>query len=155
MQPKAVQPASRLHVRQSRGSGIFAPSRPERGWVCMATILLVDGDPLQAFLRVSLLQRQFGDVQRVDSAAEALCLVEQPNFAEHLRLVISAYLLPGLVGPAFVAELHERMPGLQVLVLGGNYEAARDYEGQRVSFLPGRAPSREMLKQAEQMLSTP
>jgi len=28
-------------------------------------------------------------------------------------------------------------------------------EGQRVSFLPGRAPSREMLKQAEQMLSTP
>jgi len=121
----------------------------------MAIILLVDGDPLQAFLRVSLLERQFGDVQRVDSAAEALCLVEQPKFAEDLRLVISGPLLPGLGGPAFVAELHERVPGVQVLVLGGNYEAARDYEGQQVSFLPGRAPSKEMLKQAEQLLAAP
>ena len=55
----------------------------------MATILLVDNDPLQAFLRKSILERRFDDVQRVGDAAEAFCLVEQPQFAENLGLVIS------------------------------------------------------------------
>ena len=45
------------------------------------TILLVDDDPLQAFVRKSILEKRFSDVLRVTGAAEALCLVEQPHFA--------------------------------------------------------------------------
>ena len=53
----------------------------------MATILLVDDDPLQAFVRKSTLEKRFHDVERVADAAEALCLVEQPQFAGGLGLV--------------------------------------------------------------------
>ncbi len=74
----------------------------------MATILIVDDDPLQAFLLMSLLGRQFGNVCRVNDAAEALCLIEQPEFAAKLSLVITGNHTPGIGGPAFVAELHAR-----------------------------------------------
>jgi DNA-binding NtrC family response regulator len=84
----------------------------------MSTILLVDSDPLQAFLCKSILERRFNDVQRVGDAAEALCLVEQHQFAEGLGLVISDQHMAGIGNPAFVAELHERLPKVPVLVLG-------------------------------------
>ena len=84
----------------------------------MTTILLVDNDPLQASLRKSILERRFSEVERVADAAEALCLVEQPQFAGHLGLVVSGLNMPGIGGPAFVAELHDRLPNVPVLVLG-------------------------------------
>jgi DNA-binding NtrC family response regulator len=102
----------------------------------MSTILIVDDDPLQASMLMSLLERQFGDVCRVNDAAEALCLIEQPGFAGKLRLVISRHHSPGIGGPAFVAELHARMPKLAVLVLGAAGEAATDYSDVPVAFIP-------------------
>ena len=119
----------------------------------MATILLVDNDPLQAFHRKSILERRFHDVQRVGDAAEALCLVEQPQFAGSLGLVISGQHMQGIGGPAFVAELHLRMPALPVLVLGKAGEVADDYAGEFVRFLPRPIASEEMLALAGQMLA--
>lgn len=119
----------------------------------MPTILLVDDDPLQAFLRKSLLERQFHDVERVAGAAEALCLVEQPEFAEKLALVIAGLHLPGIGGPAFVAELRARLPHLPVLVLGGADETPKDYEGDHIRFLSRPVASGDMLAAADQMLA--
>ena len=119
----------------------------------MATILLVDSDPLQAHLRRSILERRFPDVQRVGDAAEALCLVEQPQFAASLGLVISGQHMQGIGGPAFVAELHLRMPSLPTLVLGNNGEAADDYAGEFVRFLPRPVAGEEMLALAGEMLA--
>ena len=119
----------------------------------MATILLVDSDPLQAHQRRSILERRFPDVQRVGDAAEALCLVEQPQFAANLGLVISGQHMPGIGGPAFVAELHLRMPSLPILVLGSNGEAEDDYAGELLRFLPGPVAGEEMLALAGQMLA--
>jgi DNA-binding NtrC family response regulator len=119
----------------------------------MATILLVDDDPLQAFLRKSILERRFSDVRRVGDAAEALCLVEQPQFAMNLGLVISGHHMPGIGGPAFVAELHIRMPLLPVLVLGDAAEAADDYAGEGVRFLARPFAAQEMLETVDQMLA--
>jgi len=119
----------------------------------MPTILLVDNDPLQAFSRKSILERKFGDVQRVGDAAEALCLVEQPQFAGCLGLVISGLHMPGISGPAFVAELHERMPALPVLVLGGGGEIAGDYAGGWVRFLSRPCAGDEMLAAADELLA--
>ena len=121
----------------------------------MATILLVDNDPFQASLRKSLLDRAFRNVQRVGDPVEALCLVEQPRFAAKLALVISGHDTPILSGPAFVAELHTRMPFLPILVLGGNSDAAADYASDRVRFLSRSATSEEMLSLAGEMLSHP
>jgi CheY-like chemotaxis protein len=118
----------------------------------MATILLVDNDPMQASMRKSILERRFDSVERVGDAAEALCLVEQPQFAGQLRLVISGLSMPGIGGPAFVAELHERLPKVPVLVLGGSRELATDYQGGWVRFLPRPVAGKELLAVAGELL---
>jgi len=119
----------------------------------MATILLVDSDPLQAHQRRSILERRFPDVRRVGDAAEALCLVEQPQFAANLGLVISGQHMQGIGGPAFVAELHLRIPSLPVLVLGKAGEVAEDYCGECMRFLPWPVAGKEMLALADEMLA--
>ncbi len=119
----------------------------------MTTILLVDNDPLQASLRKSILERRFSKVERVADAAEALCLVEQPQFAGHLGLVVSGLNMPGIGGPAFVAELHDRLPNVPVLVLGSGGEAATDYTGGWVRFLPRPIAGEELLAVAGEMLA--
>ena len=118
----------------------------------MPTILLVDNDPLQAFLRKSLLERRFHDVQRVGDAADALCLVEQPQFASNLGLVISGLHMPGFGGPAFVAELHSRLPKVPILVLGSASEVAADYASTWIRFLARPFGLEEMLSHAGQLL---
>lgn len=118
----------------------------------MPTILLVDDDPLQAFARKSLLGKRFKDVQRAADAAEALCLLEQPQFAAKLGLVISGLHLPGITGPEFVAELHARQPKVPVIVLGNSSDVAGDYEEEGVCFLPQTAPSEAVLSVASALM---
>jgi CheY-like chemotaxis protein len=118
----------------------------------MSTILLVDNDPLQASVCKSILERRFNDVQRVGDAAEALCLVEQPQFAGRLGLVISDLNMPGIGSPAFVAELHERLPKVPILVLGGG-QAKSDYAGGWVRFLSRPFASEEILAAAGELLA--
>jgi DNA-binding NtrC family response regulator len=121
----------------------------------MTTILLVDDDPLQADLRKSMLERKFEHVARVNDAAEALCLVEQPQFAGHLDLVITGLNMPGVRGPAFVTELHERLPEMPVpvLVLGGGADTASDYDPKWVRFLPRPFAGEAILAAANEMLA--
>jgi CheY-like chemotaxis protein len=118
----------------------------------MATILLVDNDPMQASMRKAVLERRFRDVERVGDAAEALCLVEQPQFAGQLRLVISGLSMPGIGGPAFVAELHELLPRVPVLVLGADSESETDYKGGWVRFLPRPVAVNDLLSAADELL---
>jgi DNA-binding NtrC family response regulator len=119
----------------------------------MATILLVDNDPFQALQRKSILERRFQDVQRVGDASGALCLVEQPQFAGNLGLVISGEHMQGIGGPAFVAEMHTRLPNVPVLVLGIASEAETDYSGGWVRFLPRPFTDAEMLRAAGLLLA--
>ena len=119
----------------------------------MTTILIVDDDPLQASLMMSLLGRQFGSVCRVNDAAEALCLIEQPEFAGKLGLVITGHHTPGIGGPAFVAELRSRMPDLPVLVLGAAGAAPADYSDENVVFLSRSIGAEKMLAVTHQMLA--
>jgi DNA-binding NtrC family response regulator len=118
----------------------------------MTTILLVEDDPLQAFVRMSALEKRFSEVKRVSDAAEALCLIEQHVFSENLGLVIAGNHRPGLAGPEFVAELHARKPGLPVLVLGDAQETAGDYTGDNVRFLSKPVPAEEIASTISKML---
>ena len=118
----------------------------------MTTILLVENDPLQAFVRKSVLERKFPDVRRVADAAEALCLVEQPPFAGNLALVVSGHRVPGISGPAFVAELHTRMPSVPVLVLGNDEETAGEYAGDHVRYLRRPFTTDDLLAAVGQIL---
>jgi two-component system response regulator GlrR len=118
----------------------------------MTTILLVDDDPLQASLMLSLLGRRFGDVRRAGDAAEALCLIEEPEFASKLGLVITGNQMQGIGGPAFVNELRARMPHVPVLVLGAPGEAPREYTEAQVTFLAKPFAAERMLELTGQML---
>lgn len=113
----------------------------------------MDDDPLQAFVRKSILERRFSDVLRVTGAAEALCLVEQPQFSSNLGLVVSGHHLAGIGGPAFVAELHTRIPTLPVLVLGGIAGERGVYSGDHVGYLPHPVLAEELLALATRMLA--
>ena len=129
------------------------PRAAEDSGANMQTILLVDHDPLQALFRKSLLERRFRSVLRVADAAEALCLVEQPHFALSLGLVISPPAMPGIGGPEFVAELHERQPHVPVLVLGGSSEETnRDSHGGYVRYLTKPYADQDLLDVADEML---
>jgi DNA-binding NtrC family response regulator len=135
----------------------------------------VESDPLQGFLSKSILERQFLDVVRVSDAAEALCVVEQPQFARRLGLVIASHPMQGIGGPAFVAELHSRLPHIPILVLGdsGNPGPAAitstsqasiarvpeartsDLNGAWVRFLPRPFSMGQLLDLAREMLPQP
>jgi CheY-like chemotaxis protein len=119
----------------------------------MAKILLVDDDPLQAFGRKFALETRFHHVERAADAAEALCLIEQPLFAKNLDLVISGIRMPGISGPAFIAELHSRVPSIPVMVLESGFEGADDYAGGFVRFMPKPVANADMIVAADQMLS--
>jgi DNA-binding NtrC family response regulator len=118
------------------------------------TILLVEDDPLRAWVRKSALEKKFLDVQRVADPAEAFCMVEQPQFAGKLGLVIADLHMSGsLAAPAFAAEMHSRLPGVPVLVLGDAREAPADYAAEGVRFLSQPIASDEILSAASQMIA--
>jgi DNA-binding NtrC family response regulator len=119
----------------------------------MTTILLVEDDPLEARRIMPLLEQEFGEVRRAIDAAEALSAIEYPDFAGKVRLVISGHQLKGIGRPAFVAELHERMPYLPVLVLGTPGESASDYSSEHVAFLPGPVLPGQILSLARRLLT--
>jgi CheY-like chemotaxis protein len=95
--------------------------------VDMDTILLVDDNPLRASMRKSLLGGSSPEVVRAQGPGEALCLVESPEFAQSLSLVITGHVLSGISGPEFVAEVRNRMPQVPVLVLSAVANAEQEY----------------------------
>ena len=95
--------------------------------VDMDTILLVDDNPLRASVRKSLLGGSAPEVVRAQDPGEALCLVESPEFAKNLSLVITGHVLSGISGPEFVAEVRNRMPQVPVLVLSAVANAENEY----------------------------
>jgi CheY-like chemotaxis protein len=99
----------------------------------METILLVDDNPLRASLRQSILEGAGATpswaVVRAMDASEALCLVESPEFAESLALVVTGNTMSGISGPEFAAELRSRMPQVPVLVLSSTAGADREFQG--------------------------
>jgi DNA-binding NtrC family response regulator len=147
------QPAQ-AETRLSKDNAARVPGLERvRHGIMAETILLVDDDPLQAYMCKALLDRRFSNVKRVSDAAEALCLVEQPQFAGALRLVISRDRLPGIGGPAFIEELQIRMPGLPVLVLGDDGEWPADARGPHLRFLPGASAADQIVSTADQILT--
>jgi CheY-like chemotaxis protein len=95
----------------------------------MGTILLVDDNPLRAAMRKSLLESKAPEVARARDASEALCMVESPEFAQGLALVVTSHLMSGISGPEFVEEFRSRMPDVPVLVLSAVPDAEQEYKG--------------------------
>lgn len=93
----------------------------------MEAILLVDDNPLRAAMRKSLLEGNAPSVVRALDPGEALCMVESPEFAEGLALMITGHVMTGISGPEFVEEFRSRMPQVPVLVLSAVPDAELEY----------------------------
>lgn len=119
----------------------------------MSIVLLVDDDPMQALVRKSILEKRFSTVLRALDAAEALGMMEQPQFARQVGLVVSGLQMPGLGGPAFAAELHARVPSVPILVLDVNCASVPASADPGVRFLCKPFAPEEMLALASRMLA--
>jgi DNA-binding NtrC family response regulator len=119
----------------------------------MATILLVDDDPLHASVRKAILDRKYSSVRRVGDAAEALGLIEQPQFARDLVLVVSSDLRSGIGMASFLSELRLRMPDLPILVIGDKRASSGEYSGSPVVFLKRPVSADDLLTTVRTMLS--
>lgn len=102
---------------------------------------------------LSVLGQNFGDVRRVTDAAEALCLIEQPDFAGRLGLVISAHHTLRIGGTVFVSEVRARKPKLPVLVLAAIGETAAEYAETDTVFLATPFASERMLTLTRKILA--
>jgi len=118
----------------------------------METVLLVDDNALRAAIRQSALENALSSVVRVTDGAEALCMIETPEIAATLGLVVTGHPMTGISGPEFVAELRQRMPQTPVLVVSPISGFEKEYEGiEGVRFSIG-ASAEELGKLATEML---
>jgi Response regulator containing CheY-like receiver, AAA-type ATPase, and DNA-binding domains len=122
----------------------------------MTTILLVGDDPLHASVRKAILQRKYKDVRRANDAAEALGLLEKPEFTQDLGLVITGDQHSGISLASFLAELHTRMPDLPVLVIGEIGEkdqASQEGPSPTVRFLKRPVSAEDLLRAVGEVLA--
>ena len=115
----------------------------------------MDDDPFLAHARTAALETRHERVVRAAGAADAFILVDQPAFARDLALVVVALHMPGLSGPAFVAELNSRAPRVPVLVLCRPGECLEEYTIDGVHLLPHSSPLNEMLHATDKILRPP
>ncbi len=118
----------------------------------MTKILLVDDDPLNAAVRKAILERRHTDVLRVSNAAEALCLVEQPQFASDLKLIVSGVKYSGVALDEFISELHLRLPDLPILVIGDKSTDEPDLFSYPVEFIKRPVTADDLLSAVGQLL---
>jgi CheY-like chemotaxis protein len=100
----------------------------------LAAILLVDDNPVQAATRKAILTFSGNQVSVATNAQEALTLLESPDFAKNINLIITDHLMPHMNGPQFVARLRLQLPNVPVLVLSGLPDAEAEYDGMNILY---------------------
>ena len=118
-------------------------------------ILLVDDDPFHSHARIAALETVNPRVVRASGAAEAFIMVDQPIFARDLALVVVALHMPGLSGPAFVAELTSRSGRVPVLVLCRPGECGDQYDFENVQQLPYSSSVADLIHSVREILKQP
>ena len=118
-------------------------------------ILLVDDNGIQAATRKAILMRAGRSVSLACDGSEALAMLEEPEAARRVRLVVTDHLMPGMNGPAFVAQLRLRFPDLPVLVLSGLAEAEDEYADLDVTFRVKPFPPDQLLMLVRSLLNEP
>ncbi len=89
------------------------------------TILCVDDEKailssLKSQLR-SALGSQF-NIEAADSPSEGLEIVEDYSKEGGIHIIVSDWLMPGMKGDEFLAEVHEKYPGIVNIILSGQVD---------------------------------
>jgi CheY-like chemotaxis protein len=118
-------------------------------------ILLVDDNSIQATTRKAILMRSGRSVAVASDGRQALLVLEDPEIARRVRLVVTDHLMPGMNGPEFVSQLRDRFPDLPVLVLSGMAEAEEEYRDLDVMFRVKPFPPDDLLALVRSLLNEP
>jgi two-component system, cell cycle sensor histidine kinase and response regulator CckA len=86
----------------------------------MATVLVVDDEPIICSLVTEVLRRDGHSVFAAGCASQALSLFRSHD---EIELVISDVVMPEMDGPALARELQAERPGLSVLLMSGCCES--------------------------------
>jgi two-component system, cell cycle sensor histidine kinase and response regulator CckA len=88
----------------------------------MATVLVVDDEPIICSLVTEVLRRDGHSVFTASTASQALYL-----FRSHgeIDLVVSDVLMPEMDGPSLARRLKAERPGLSVLLMSGCCESGQ------------------------------
>jgi two-component system, cell cycle sensor histidine kinase and response regulator CckA len=87
----------------------------------MATVLVVDDEPVICSLVTEVLQRDGHAVFTAGCGSQALSLFR----LHEIDLVISDVVMPEMDGPALARKLQAERPGLPVLLMSGCCESGR------------------------------
>lgn len=83
----------------------------------MATVLVVDDEPLMRSMMSQILQMEGFSVLTADCAAQALSIFR--SHPSRIDLLITDIVMPGMNGMALAATLQAECPGLPVLLMSG------------------------------------
>jgi CheY-like chemotaxis protein len=117
----------------------------------LAAILLVDDNPVQAATRKAILTFSGNQVSVATNAQEALTLLENPDFAKNINLIITDHLMPHMNGPQFVARLRVQLPNVPVLVLSGLPDAEAEYDGMNILYRLKPLDPEELIRLAQSL----
>ncbi len=110
----------------------------------MSQILLVDDNPVQLQVREMVLRRAGFSVSIATSAESALVLIRTAR--QHVALVITDHLMPGVGGVEFVKRLRATGEPMPVVVLSGLPDAELEYKDLDVAFRLKPLPPLELIE---------
>jgi len=110
-----------------------------------AVILCVDDEEIPLSLRKSVLEKMGYSVLTANSGAEAL---EQLQ-TQHVDLVLTDMLMPGLNGAELAREIKQRMPRLPIIIFSGVNEIPEEARYADVFLSKVEGPARMSAKISE------
>jgi two-component system cell cycle sensor histidine kinase/response regulator CckA len=126
-------PVHREDVAASRSRKVEKAKKDEL-WGS-GTVLLVEDEPMVRAVAERALTRHGYRVITADNGEEAL---EQLSKGEHIDLLISDVVMPGMDGPTVVREARKSRPDLKILFMSGYAEEQlrNSIDIENVNFLP-------------------
>jgi DNA-binding response OmpR family regulator len=119
------------------------------------TLLLVDDNAVQAATRQAILTYSGHNVTVATNAGAALSLLEDPDLARKVRLVITDHVMPKVSGPQFVVQLRRRFPTLPILVLSGLPDAESEYVGMNIIYRLKPIAPEELIQLTQSLCEDP
>ena len=117
------------------------------------SILLIDDDLKQLWLREAVLSAADFKITRAASAEAALALLRSISSSEQPDAIVTDHLLPGASGAEFVMELRSIDPHVPVFVLTGLTAAEPEYDGLNVTFLDKPCPPEDLIRLLRETLA--
>jgi two-component system cell cycle sensor histidine kinase/response regulator CckA len=117
------------------------------------TVLLVEDEPMVRAVAERALTRHGYRVITADNGEEAL---EQLGKGEHIDLLISDVVMPGMDGPTVVREARKSRPDLKILFMSGYAEEQlrNSIDIENVNFLPKPFSVTELAEAARRAAGT-